>query len=185
LDTKPIRTLQRRLRFERMRLSLIVAMAENRMIGLDGAMPWHISADLKYFKRVTMGAPVIMGRKTFQSIGRALPGRTNIVITRGHDFADEGIDVVHDLEAAIRKADAICLIEGREEVFVIGGAQIYELSLAAADRIYLTEIHAAPPGDTAFPELDPEAWKEVSRDAHPAESDNGPAFSFVILDKVG
>jgi len=168
-----------------MRLSLIVAMAENRMIGLDGAMPWHISADLKYFKQVTMGAPVIMGRKTFQSIGRALPGRANIVITRDRNFSADGIEVVHDLESALRKSGAICLIEGKDEVFVIGGAQIYELALAKADRIYLTEIHAMPPGDTLFPEINPEAWTEVSRQDHEPESTDGPAFSFLILDRTG
>ena len=167
-----------------MRLSLIVAMAENRIIGRDGAMPWHISADLRYFKQVTMGAPVIMGRKTFQSIGRALPGRTNIIITRDHDFTGDGIEVVHDLQAALRKAAALCLVEGREEVFVIGGAQIYELALEQAERIYLTEIHTSPPGDTRFPLLDPDIWKETSREDHGPESEGGPAFSFLILDKL-
>jgi dihydrofolate reductase len=167
-----------------MRLSLIVAMAENRMIGLDGAMPWHISADLKYFKQVTMGAPVIMGRKTFQSIGKPLPGRTNIVITRDPSFHADGIEVVHDLEAALKKANAISLIEGREEVFVIGGAQIYDLTIDQADRIYLTEIAASPPGDAAFPEMKPGDWREVSREDREPEKEDGPAFSFVIYDKI-
>jgi len=167
-----------------MRLSLIVAMAENRMIGLDGAMPWHISADLKYFKQVTMGAPVIMGRKTFQSIGRPLPGRMNIVITRDTDFRADGIEVVHDLEAARRKAEAISLIEGKNEVFVIGGAQIYALALPAADRLYLTEVHSSPPGDTWFPEIEMGEWREISRESHEPESEGGPGFSFVILDRI-
>ncbi len=168
-----------------MRLSLIVAMAENRMIGQDGAMPWHISADLKYFKQVTMGAPVIMGRKTFQSVGRALPGRTNIVVTRDRHFDADGVEIVHDLDQAIRKAEALCLIEGRDEVFIIGGAQIYELALGKANRIYLTQIHATPPGDTSFPDLDPQQWQEISREAHQPESEGGPAFSFLILERMG
>jgi len=168
-----------------MRLSLIVAMAENRMIGLKGEMPWHISADLKYFKRVTMGAPVIMGRKTFQSIGKALPGRTNIVITRDHGLHADGVEVVHDFNSAIQKANAIPLIEGRDEVFVIGGAQIYDLALAQADRIYLTEVHASPLGDTSFPVLDGDQWSEISRDQHEPETEGGPAFSFVVYDRTG
>jgi len=167
-----------------MRLSLIVAMAANRMIGLDGAMPWHISADLKYFKQVTMGAPVIMGRKTYQSIGRPLPGRVNIVITRDTAFSADGVDVVHDLDGAIRKAEAISLIEGKDEVFVIGGAEIYALALSAADRLYMTEVHANPPGDTWFPEISPNEWHEVSRDPHDPETVGGPGFSFVILDRI-
>ncbi len=168
-----------------MRLSLIVAMAENRMIGLDGAMPWHISADLKYFKRVTMGAPVIMGRKTFQSIGRPLPGRANIIITRDQEFSSDGIHVVHNFDDACKAATAIAERDDREEVFVIGGAQIYALALGDAERIYLTEIKGNPSGDAAFPALNTSEWSEVSRERHDPETNDGPIFSFVIYDKVG
>lgn len=166
-----------------MRISLIVAMAENRTIGLDGGMPWHLSKDLQYFKQVTMGAPIIMGRKTYQSIGRALPGRTNIVITRDHDFTADGIDIVHDLPAALRKATAIATIEGKEEVFVIGGAQIYELALPSADRLYLTEIHQTCAGDAWFPEIAKDDWLEMRREDYAPETPDGPAFSFIVLDR--
>ena len=168
-----------------MRTSLIVAMADNRTIGLEGGMPWHISADLKYFKQVTMGAPVIMGRKTYQSIGSALPGRANVVVTRDETFAAPDADVVHSVEHAIRMARAIAEIEGGEEVFVIGGAEIYAQAMADADRIYLTLIHAEFPGDAFFPELDEGGWQEVGRETHPPESDGGPSFSFTILERMG
>jgi len=167
------------------RISLIVAMAQNRVIGLDGGMPWHISADLKFFKRVTMGRPVIMGRKTYQSIGGALPGRTNIVVTRNQDFHAPDADVVHDLNAALEKAKAMAEIEGVDEVFVIGGADIYAQAMTAADRIYLTEIALTPPGDAYFPELDEGGWRETSRESHDAEETGGPAYSFVELERTG
>jgi dihydrofolate reductase len=168
-----------------MRTSLIVAMADNRAIGLEGGMPWHISADLKYFKRVTMGAPVVMGRKTYESIGYALPGRTNIVVTRNKDFHVADADAAHDVAAALRKARAIAEIEGGDEVFVIGGAEIYAQAMAEADRIYLTRIHKESPGDAFFPELDEGGWQEVARETHPPESPDGPSFSFTVLDRVG
>lgn len=165
-------------------VSMIVGMAENRTIGLDGGMPWHISADLKYFKRVTMGAPIIMGRKTYESIGGALPGRANIVVTRNTGFSVADADVVHDVEAAIRKAKAIAEIEGGAEIFVIGGAEIYKQALAKADRLYVTEIKEEFPGDAFFPKIDSEAWREVCRDSQPPEAVDGPAFDFVILARI-
>jgi dihydrofolate reductase len=168
-----------------MRTSLIVAMADNHTIGLEGGMPWHISADLKHFKRVTMGAPVVMGRKTYESIGRALPGRANIVITRNKEYTLPDADVVGDIAAALRKARAIAEIGGGDEVFVIGGAEIYALAMHEADRIYLTRIHAEFPGDAFFPELDEGGWHEVARETHPPESEDGPSFSFTVLDRAG
>jgi len=167
------------------RISLIVAMAQNRVIGLDGGMPWHISADLKFFKCVTMGRPVIMGRKTYQSIGGALPGRTNIVVTRNEDFQVPDADIVHELGTALDKARAMAEIEGADEVFVIGGADIYAQAMSAADRIYLTEIALTPPGDAYFPELDEGGWRETSRESHDAEEAGGPAYSFVQLERIG
>tara|TARA_A100001037_G_scaffold277126_1_gene276906 strand:+ start:1344 stop:1823 length:480 start_codon:yes stop_codon:yes gene_type:complete len=158
------------------RISLIVAVAENGVIGRDGDLPWRIPADLKFFKDITMGKPIVMGRKTYQSIGRTLPGRTNIVITRNPDFAADDTVVVDDLDAALDAAgDA-------DEAMVIGGAQIYALALARANRIYLTRVHAAPDGDVTFPELDRDVWKETSRQDHAAEGET-PAFSFVVLER--
>ena len=172
-----------------MRLSLIVAMAKNRTIGLDGAMPWHIPEDLKFFKRVTMGHPVIMGRKTYQSIGAALPGRTNIVVTRNKDFEAADADVVHDLSEALTKAKATEELwrpdGGREEIFVIGGADIYGQALPEAQRIYMTEVNQELPGDAFFPELAEGEWKETDRQDRDPETPGGSAYSLVILDRVG
>jgi dihydrofolate reductase len=166
-----------------MRVSLIVAMASNRTIGLDGGMPWHIPEDLKYFKQVTLGAPIVMGRKTYEAIGRALPGRANIVVTRDTAFAGVGIDVVHTLEAALKKAEAIATLEGRDEIFIIGGAQIYQQALPLADRLYVTEIHQSLDGDAAFPEINRADWIESRRELHTPEQAGKPAFSFVVLDR--
>ena len=170
-----------------MRISLIVAMAENRVIGLDGGMPWRISEDLKFFKAVTMGHPIVMGRKTYQSIGSALAGRTNIVITRNRDFEAADVEVVFDLEDALKTGMAFEELWGQDdvtpEVFVIGGAEIYAQALERADRIYLTEIHDRPPGDAFFPEFDKSAWAETDRQDRDPESDGGPAYGLVILDR--
>ena len=166
-----------------MRVSMIVAMAENRVIGRDGGMPWHLSADLKYFKRVTMGAPVIMGRKTFDSIGRPLPGRINIIVTRDLDHSHDGVDTVYDMKSAFSLAQQKAMKDGKTEIFVIGGAQIYELALPDADRLYITEIHQTIQGDAIFPPFDKEEWVETARELHEPETDGGPAFSFVRWDR--
>jgi dihydrofolate reductase len=147
-------------------------------------MPWHLSEDLKYFKRVTMGAPIIMGRKTFDSIGRALPGRVNIVITRDTNYAAEGVSVANDLRSAIEKASRDLADNCKDEIFVIGGAQIYALALAQADRLYLTEIHQTFAGDAYFPEIQMEDWREIERNACDPDTPDGPAYSFVVLDRV-
>ena len=167
-----------------MRVSLIVAMAENRTIGVDGDMPWHISGDLRNFRQLTLGHPVVMGRKTYQSIGGALPGRANIVVTRDRDFRAPDADVVHDLEEALVKAAANAEIEGVEEVFVIGGAEIYAQAVGRAQRVYLTEVHQKLPGNAFFPELARNEWTESDRQLNEPETDGGPAFSFVVLDPV-
>ncbi len=166
------------------RVALIAAAASNGAIGLEGGMPWHISEDLKYFKRVTMGAPVVMGRKTFVSIGSALPGRVNIVITRNTLFSSDDADMVHDVAAGLRKAKAIAEIDGSAEIFVIGGAEIYAQALAVAERIYLTEIDGEFPADAFFPDLDTTQWREVTREPHAPEMEGGPAFSFVVYDRM-
>ncbi len=164
---------------------MIVAMAENRVIGLQGGMPWRLPGDLRYFKEMTTGHPIIMGRKTYQAIGAALPGRANIIITRNRDFTAPDADVVHDLSAALEKAKAVAEIEGGGEVFVIGGAEIYAQAVAEAGRIYLTEVKAELTGDAFFPELAEGDWKETARDDRQPDEPGGPAYSFVILDRAG
>lgn len=160
-------------------LALIAAVARNGVIGRDGDMPWHISADLKHFKATTMGKPIVMGRRTFESIGKALPGRPNIVVTRTVGFAADDVEVAADLEQALVFAAG----HGSEEVMVIGGGEIYAAALPRADRLYLTEIHMEPVGDVTFPEIDRFQWREVAREDHAAEG-NTPAFSFVTLDRI-
>lgn len=157
-------------------MSLIVAVAANGVIGRDGDLPWRIPADLGFFKQTTMGKPIVMGRKTWDSIGRPLPGRNNIVLTRDQSFQAEGATVVADLEAALAAAgDA-------PEVMIIGGAQIYAIALPHAERVYLTEVHAAPEGDTRLPEFSSDEWREIAREDHEAEGET-PAFSFVTLER--
>jgi dihydrofolate reductase len=161
-----------------MRLSLIVAVADNGVIGANGRIPWHISADMRRFKALTMGKPIIMGRKTWESLPRRpLPGRQNIVISRNRDYAAQGARVVPDFDSALYAAANV------EEVMVIGGAEIYALCLAQADRIYLTEVHDRPVGDTVFPAFDLRAWHESAREDHEAEGGR-PAYSFVVLDRA-
>lgn len=161
------------------RISLVVAMAENRVIGRGNALPWKISEDLKNFKKITMGKPILMGRKTYASIGRPLPGRTNIVISRDDAFAAEGVKIAPQLTAALAKARA----EDPKEIMIIGGAQIYELALPIADRIYLTEVHETIEGDAWFPKFDRADWRETAREDWPRKDDT-PAFSFVTLDRI-
>ena len=163
-----------------MRISLIVAMADNGVIGNAGAIPLRISADMKYFKQTTLGKPVIMGRKTFDSLGKPLPGRTNIVITRNEAFQVEGAERAPDLDAALGLAQS----SGAEEAMVIGGAEIYALALPQARRIYLTEIHGAVEGDTVFPEFERSAWREVSRDFLSKGDKASHDCSFVILERI-
>lgn len=166
-----------------MRLALIWAMSRNRAIGRNNALPWHLPEDLKYFKRVTMGKPIIMGRKTWESIGRPLPGRTNIVITRDKDFVADGVKVVHSLAEAMSLAQSIGLIDGADEVVVIGGAEIYALTLPEADRLYMTQVHAEVEGDAYFPVFDLTQWEELGRDDFSASGPNPFDYSFVVLER--
>ena len=160
-------------------LAIIVAVAENGVIGRDNDLPWKIPADMAHFKRITMGKPLVMGRKTYESIGRPLPGRSNIVITRNPDFSAPGIEVVPSLEEAVLRAQSVARADGAEEVIVMGGAEIYRVSLPAADRLYVTEVHAAIEGD-AHQDLDLSAWREISRSYHDAgPQSSGLAYSFV------
>ena len=161
---------------KKMRISLIVAMAKNRVIGNNNQMPWHLPADFAYFKKVTLGHPVIMGRKTFESIGRPLPGRRNIVVSRNPAFRAEGIEVVPSLDAAISACQSA-------DVFVIGGATLYAEALPFVDRIFLTEVDAMPEGETLFPLLEKNQWREVARERRDADEKNVFAMEFVVLEK--
>lgn len=165
-------------------LAMIVAVAENGVIGRDGAMPWRLSSDLKRFRALTMGKPMIMGRKTYQSIGRPLEGRESIVVTRQSDFNEPGTHRASSLEAAIELATGLVQAAGLDEIIVIGGAQIYAAALARATRIYLTRVHARPEGDTFFPELNKAQWREISCERYaPGERDDF-ASSFVVLERT-
>lgn len=164
-------------------LCVIVAAAQNGVIGRDNALPWHISADLQHFKRITLGKPVIMGRKTFDSIGRPLPGRANIVISRNPEYTVEGARVVATLEEAVSLARDIALIDGVQEIMVIGGADIYRLAIPMARRLYLTEVHADVAGDARLPEVDWTQWREVSRERHAAQDPNPYDYSFVVFER--
>lgn len=164
-------------------VALILARADNGVIGREGGLPWHLSGDLKFFKAQTLGKPVIMGRKTYQSIGRPLPGRPNLVVTRDPAFRPEGTEVFADIAAALARGRALAQESGAEEVMVIGGGQIYAETLPLARRIYLTEVHAAPEGDTVFPRLDPADWREVRRDAPVPGGEGQPDFSIVVLER--
>jgi dihydrofolate reductase len=165
-----------------MKLALIVAAARNRAIGLHNKMPWHLPEDLKYFKRVTLGKPVIMGRNTFESIGRPLPGRPNIVISRNAGYKAEGITLVTSLDEALAAAERL-LPAGQDEVMVIGGAQIYAQALPLATRLYLTEVDAEPEADAFFPVIVRNEWRESARVSHPACERNPYPYSFVVLEK--
>lgn len=143
-------------------MSIIVAAAENGVIGRANALPWQISEDLKYFKKVTMGKPIVMGRKTYESIGRPLPGRTNIVITRNTGWQAEGVVAVATLPEAIAAAERQSASDGVDELFVIGGEQIYRLAESVADRVYMTSVHAEVEGDAYFPPLSADRWQQVS-----------------------
>ena len=154
-------------------VTLVVARAENGVIGRDGRLPWHLPDDLKRFKALTMGTAMVMGRKTFESLGRLLPGRQHIVLTRDPSRRFDGADTAHDVSSAQQLA-----LEPR--ISVIGGAEIYRLFLPVADRIELTEVHARPEGDTLLAPFDGSEWNEIARETHPA-SGGRPSFSFVTL----
>ncbi len=166
-----------------MTVALVAAVAKNRVIGAGGALPWHISADLKRFKQITMGKPVVMGRKTFESIGRPLGGRANIVISANPDYHLTGVTVVSSFADALKLAQTIAEANEDGEVMVIGGAQVYHDALVRADRLYLTEVDAEYDGDVFFPELPEGQWREVAREDHPA-TDDEPGYSFVVLERA-
>ncbi|MDR5892462.1 dihydrofolate reductase [Halomonas mongoliensis] len=159
-------------------VAMIAAMDRNRVIGVDNQLPWYLPEDLKFFKRMTQAKPLVMGRKTFQSIGRPLPGRLNIVVTRDSSFHHDGIRVCHDLASALALADQQATIDGVEEIMVMGGAEIYAQALEHASRLYLTEVDIEVEGDARFPELDMDEWEEVQR-VPGTPSEGQPAYDFV------
>ncbi len=155
-------------------ISIVVAMDRQRTIGVDGGLPWHLPEDLKYFKRITMGKPIIMGRKTHDSIGRPLPGRENIVVTANPAYRAEGCTAVHSVEQALEHC------AGQDEVMIVGGSSLYAEALAKATRLYLTEVDALIEGDVHFPEYDGSLWKEISREKYPADEKNPYPYAFVV-----
>jgi dihydrofolate reductase len=157
-------------------VTIVVARAANGVIGKDGKLPWHLPADLKRFKALTMGKPMVMGRKTFESLPGLLPGRRHIVLTRDAGWSAEGAEVVHDMPAAMRLA-------GEPELMVIGGAEIFRMFEIVADRVELTEVHATVGGDTFMPPFERHRWRPTLRETHPAE-EGRPAFSFITLTRV-
>lgn len=164
-------------------LSLIAALGENRVIGVDNSMPWHLPGDFKYFKATTLGKPIIMGRKTWDSLGRPLPGRLNIVVSRQTDLALEGAEVFPSLDAAVQRAEEWAKAQGADELMLIGGAQLYAQGLEQADRLYLTRVALSPEGDAWFPEFDLSQWKLVSNLENAAEGDK-PAYHFEVWEKA-
>ncbi len=167
-----------------MKLSLIVAMAENGIIGRDGELPWHLSADLRRFKRLTMGHAILMGRKTWESIGRSLPGRTSIVITHNGDYpaADAGALIAGSLDDALHQASRVDCEQ--DQLFIIGGGAIYELALPRAERLYLTRIHANVEGDVSFPAVDWQEWQLKEQSKHTADPLNDYDYTFEMYERV-
>ena len=158
---------------------MLAAVADNGVIGRDNALPWRLSSDLKRFKALTWGKPVVMGRKTYLSIGKPLPGRTNIVISRKPDFARRGALVAPDLAAALAAARGDAMRRGVDEIVVIGGTDIFTQTMPLADRLEITHVHARPEGDTFFPAIDSRLWRETVRSEHPAGPKDEASFSYV------
>lgn len=164
---------------------LVVAVAENGVIGRDNQLPWRIKSDLKFFKTVTMNKPVVMGRRTYASIGKPLPGRTNIVVTRQPDFAAPGILVVPGLDQALAAARGDALRRSADAIAVIGGTDIFQQTMPLARRLILTLVHANPPGDTYFPAVDPAVWREAERLPQPKGPDDEYGFTIVNYERAG
>jgi dihydrofolate reductase len=155
--------------------AIMAAVADNSVIGKDNDLAWHLPADLRHFKKTTSGHYIVMGRKTFESLGKPLPNRTSIIITRNPDYRQEGAVVVYSLEAALGLAEK----NGQEKVFILGGGEIYRQAMSVADHMYITEVHGSFEGDTFFPEIDKSVWKEVHREDYPADEKNKYPYSFV------
>ena len=158
-------------------VSLLVAVARNGVIGRDNGLPWHLRSDLKRFKALTMGKPMLMGRRTFESIGKPLPGRRSLVLTRDRNFGASGVTIVHDWAQALAAAEA-------EELVVVGGANVFALALPHTHRIHWTEVDAAPEGDVFFPDFDRSVFRETFREPHPAAEHDDHAFTFIDLERI-
>jgi dihydrofolate reductase len=164
-------------------ISLVVAVADNGVIGRDGTLPWRISADLKTFRRLTMGKPLIMGRRTFQSLKKPLDGRDNIVVTRNAGYHPQGTIIAHDFASALEAARACAMQRGVDEIAVIGGTTVFAAALPLAHRIYKTEVHASPTGDAFFPDVTWKEWREVSREALPRGPNDDSTSTLVVLER--
>ena len=165
------------------KLSLIVAVASNGVIGANGGLPWRLSSDLKTFRRLTLGKPIVMGRKTFSSLGKPLDGRDNIVVTRDPHFAADGVSVFNSLSEALVLARTLARTNGSDEVMIIGGAEIYRAALPFAHRIYWTAVAAEPEGDVVFPSLDSSAWQQVSCEDLPRGPRDDHAAKLIIFER--
>jgi dihydrofolate reductase len=164
------------------KLVLVAAVADNGVIGQGGGLPWRLKSDMQHFRAVTMGKPVVMGRKTYVSIGKPLAGRTNIVVSRDPEFTAPGVLVVASVETALSVACGDALRRGAEAIAVIGGADLYAQTIDRADRLVITHVHLRPDGETMFPEIDPQRWNEVARTEHQARPDDAAAFATVVYD---
>jgi dihydrofolate reductase len=164
-------------------LAIIVAVAENGVIGRDNKLIWRLKSDLRRFRNLTWGKPMIMGRKTYESIGKPLPGRKTVVLTRDRSFSAEGVEVAHSWDDAVRRAEDLANRMGATEVAVVGGAEIYALALPHARRLHLTLVHAEPEGDTIFPSYDRSAFRELRRQDHPKGPDDEHPFTFLDLER--
>jgi dihydrofolate reductase len=168
---------------QRIALVLVAAVADNGVIGRRGAMPWRLKSEMEHFRRVTLGKPVVMGRKTYLSIGKPLVGRTNIVVSREPGFAAPGLLVAPTIETAVTVARGEALRRGTSEIVVVGGAEIYAQTIARADRLMITHVHLQPDGEARFPAIEPHIWKEVKRSEHPCGPDDPAGFSVVVYQR--
>jgi dihydrofolate reductase len=168
----------------RIGLVLVAAVAENGVIGRDGKLPWRLRSDLAHFRAVTFGHPVVMGRKTYDAIGRPLVGRTNIVITRVRDFVANGVVLAPNLDAALAVARGDALRRGGAEIMIIGGAELYRQTIDSAARLEITRVHARPEGESVFPPIDPKDWREIRRQEHPAGADDDAAFTTLVYQRL-
>jgi dihydrofolate reductase len=168
----------------RISLVLVAAVADNGVIGQGGTLPWRLKSDMKHFRDVTMGKPIVMGRKTYLSIGKPLPGRTNIVVSRDRAFAAPGVLAAPGVEAALAAARGDALRRASREIAVIGGADLYAQTIGRADRLVITQVHLAPTGDTIFPAIDPAQWRERERIDHSAQPGDEAAFTIVVYERL-
>ena len=168
-----------------MKLALITAMTRGRVIGRDNGLPWRLPKDMRHFMRTTLGKPVIMGRRTFESMPGPLPRRTNIVLTGQPSYAAAGIEVAAGFDEALEMAERQCRQDGTDTAFIIGGAPVYAAGLPIADRLYITWVDGEVEGDTWFPEVDWRRWEETASTAHPADADHDHAFRIAVYDRIG